>query len=373
MITDTPTITVTSNRLEATALSLHDRLFMACTRTFRSDRLRALLKWAMALLVLAFVARRASHLGAMDLSAFRVEPAWLILAGLAYCIGWLPSVVFWRRLLLDLGSPVRFSDAARAHYCGHLGKYVPGKAAALLIRTTMVKEFGVKASIAMLTAAYESLLMMGVGTAVGILLLPLTTTGKPALVPWNQEFTTWRPYILVATALSAIAAVVIRRREHIGRPADGHPSLLSLRKYQGLLPSLPSGLLLFVLAWTVQGTALQLTVNSIANHALTLSDVPFCTAAIAIATVGGFAAVVVPGGLGVREAVLSELLATHPAIRPEVAVTSSVLLRLISLGTELLLAGTFTVVHRSIKNGERETAGRVVPGSEPLHASSPSS
>ena len=54
-------------------------------------------------------------------------------AGIAYAVGWLPSVWFWRSLMGSLGGRVTFADAARAYYCGHLGKYVPGKAMVLVI------------------------------------------------------------------------------------------------------------------------------------------------------------------------------------------------------------------------------------------------
>ncbi|MEZ6046842.1 MAG: hypothetical protein R3C11_14940 [Planctomycetaceae bacterium] len=61
------------------------------------------------------------------------------------------------------GADVPWGAAIRAHYCGHLGKYVPGKALVLVIRTALVKNAGCPPALAALTATCETLMMMGTG------------------------------------------------------------------------------------------------------------------------------------------------------------------------------------------------------------------
>ncbi len=72
-----------------------------------------------------------------------------------------------------LGGRVKFRDAARAYYCGHLGKYIPGKAMVLVIRAALVKDRGCRPLTATVTASYETLTMMGTGVALGAALAPL--------------------------------------------------------------------------------------------------------------------------------------------------------------------------------------------------------
>ena len=45
--------------------------------------------------------------------------------------------MFWYRLLRQLGQRPTALAAVRAYYIGHLGKYLPGKACALLLRATL--------------------------------------------------------------------------------------------------------------------------------------------------------------------------------------------------------------------------------------------
>ena len=98
---------------------------------------------------------------------------WLVAAGVVYTLSWLPSVWFWRELMRALGGRVKFRDAARAYYCGHLGKYIPGKAMVLVIRAALVKDRGCRPLTATVTASYETLTMMGTGVALGAALAPL--------------------------------------------------------------------------------------------------------------------------------------------------------------------------------------------------------
>src|SRR4029453_18254377 len=67
------------------------------------------------------------------------------------------------------------------------------------------------------------------------------------------------------------------------------------------------------------------------------SDWPFWTGTSAVALVGGFVAVFTPGGLGVREGLLMELLERQ--LGPREAVIVGVLRRGVALAGEILIAG----------------------------------
>src|SRR5207247_1142870 len=61
------------------------------------------------------------------------------------------------------------------YFASHLGKYVPGKAWALFLRTTIAHAAGVPLGVAAMTSVYETLTTMTAGALLGIALLSWTT------------------------------------------------------------------------------------------------------------------------------------------------------------------------------------------------------
>jgi hypothetical protein len=92
----------------------------------------------------------------------------------------------------------------------------------------------------------------------------------------------------------------------------------------------------FVAAWWLQGLALGLTIHAVSTEPWKWDDWPFWTGSSAVAMVGGFLAFFAPGGLGVREGLLMELLERQ--LGPREAVLVALLLRGVSLVGEILVA-----------------------------------
>ena len=71
------------------------------------------IKWALCLLVLYVVGDRARDLWDHDqLRNVQLHAGWLLLAGLVYVLGWLPSIWFWGTLLRASGADLSLSQAA---------------------------------------------------------------------------------------------------------------------------------------------------------------------------------------------------------------------------------------------------------------------
>jgi len=103
------------------------------------------------------------------------------------------------------------------------------------------------------------------------------------------------------------------------------------------------------LGWAFMGLAYWATLRGIGLAQLdAIAELPRYTAAIALATVAGFAAIFLPAGVGVREAALVEL--TIPYLRgfaPQaelVAWVSAVLIRLVSVVSELVISGILYLI-----------------------------
>src|SRR5262249_5836194 len=129
------------------------------------------------------------------------------------------SATYWHRLLGSLGESVTRFAALRAYYVSQMGKYLPGKAWALLLRVALIRGPAVRTSVATFSVFYEVLTTMASGTLVALILFlilaPGTSTGLDLDSLWRvirlQELATHRldRTILVLLALALLAPVGI--------------------------------------------------------------------------------------------------------------------------------------------------------------------
>jgi len=302
------------------------------------------LKAGLTLVVLIFVGRRTWMLVRdQDFSTLSICPGWLAVSGLCYALGWGPSIWFWRHILIAHDQKPSPLLTGKAYFSGHLGKYIPGKAGAILLRAAVLKEQGFQFGIAAITAAYETLMMMGVGLVVAGSLAPLLFPDSmlKTYLPWAVGWR-WLPgAILIGAALLAapfIAWLLSGISNRVAKTSDVHFSLSVKQLLQGYAA--------FVLTWIMLGLSLGAALQSLSDEWLSLSDLPLWTAAVSASTVGGFLAVFTPGGLGVREGIMMEALRIQPEITADDAVLVSWILRVVWLVTEV---GVFFVLVAVVK------------------------
>jgi uncharacterized membrane protein YbhN (UPF0104 family) len=301
-------------------------------------RLWPVLKWGMFLLVLAFVTWDGWKLWSeFDPVATPLRWGWLVLAAVISQLAWLPSMWYWRELMSLLGSPAPWSMVNRAYFCGTLGKYLPGKGAAIVIRSAMLQDCGVPGATAGLSVVVETLTYVWVGTLLALLLFPTLAPHLPQwIVDWAGE-PGLRWGMTAAVACGGLVAFVAMMQSHglltnvfrkaavVARPA-ARPTLgITL-----------AGVIGFLASWWMQGLTLGLTIRAVSAKPWNWNDWPFWTGTVAVALVGGFLAVFAPGGLGVREGLLMEMLERQLA--PREAVLVALLLRGVSLAGEILAA-----------------------------------
>src|SRR5215472_5402782 len=123
------------------------------------------------LLILFLIGRQfVRDLQRQELAQRPLHAGWLLLSGLLYVLGQGFSALYWIRLLGHLGAHPPLGAALRAYYIGQLGKYLPGKAWALFLRTSLVHNHGVGIGLAALTSFYEVLTTMAAGVLVAAVL-----------------------------------------------------------------------------------------------------------------------------------------------------------------------------------------------------------
>ena len=326
----------------------------------------AIVRWLLFAIVISFAVHKLIALwtsGEFCPSALAASwPFWLGSAAAVYVAGWLPSAFVWHRLLRCQGVPIHFWDTLRAFYCSQPGKYVPGKALALVIRCVMIKDSGCAASIAAYTATQEVLLTMVSGLVVGLALFPeleffLFQGGQ------HQWFGRWLEAHAVAVTggLSVLALILVFSslaflENGPGTLSDGIRGALRLDRWRCRMTMLPSfASLIFV--WAGQGASLWFVIRSVAERSIIPTDYGVCVGIVSLATPLGFIAVFAPGGLGVREAVVFTLLRGALGTDATTAAMGALVLRLVWLVADFTMAGLFLVASKRFwqKSGANAT------------------
>jgi glycosyltransferase 2 family protein len=275
------------------------------------------------------------------------EPGWLIGSGLLYLAGLSAFGRFYERILNASATPVPLGPAVRAYLVSHLGKYVPGKAMVVVIRTGMVVPFGARASTAAIATFYETLMMMAAGGLIAAVGFAPAVGSHPleiTLPVWGRvEFPVYR--LAALSGLGSGLAFLVLVLPPVFARLVGLASLPIPGVGPEAMPRLNGRLLVQGLFWSSAGWVLlglsQLAVVRAfdpegAQTLIALGLAPVVIASVALATVAGFLVAVLPGGLGVREGVLMSALA--PALGSNQSVAAALTLRLVWVVAELAAA-----------------------------------
>ena len=319
--------------------------------------------------------RFGQDLGRPELYEHAVRWPWLVLAAGLYLVGMSLSAVYWHRLMGHLGASPGFAASMRTYFIATLGKYVPGKAMALVMRIGMMRAEGVSAFIAGKTTFCEVLTTMASGTILAVGLFILFGPVAPAANLWETVTALVRldlspdhpidgwALVVVCLGLSAIT---------LGPIFPPFVNLIAARLSIRPVPKLRmrwliGGLAQIMPAWVLMGVGLACAFQAIPGAELpwTLPVLGRLTAIMGLSYVAAFL-LWTPGGLGVREFLLGLLLAPELAGRgDEVWVAGRVVLAVLLLRVawtvaELLAAGALYWVRVSphIRVSEPEAQAR---------------
>ncbi len=236
------------------------------------------------------------------------RPGWLALSAVLYLCFIGTSCWFWRRLLSIYGPPPSSFIAARAYYVSQLGKYVPGKAWALLVRGAMVQCPGIGLGVAILTSFYEVLTTMASGALVATIALALLELWLPA-----GQVDLLLPPALLALALTAICGMPLLPalfNRLVGRLVKNLPIEEGMPPPRLSVGTLLQGVAAISCGWCLLGVSVWAAIAAVLPEPPPLDAAVWlrCQGAIGLAYVAGFVILVAPGGLGVREFLLRALL-----------------------------------------------------------------
>ena len=259
--------------------------------------LRGAIATVIVVLVVRFVAEKWDEI---SVSAAALRPSWSGLLSASACVfaGYAVLIASWRLLLRTWNSPLPVLDAARIWFVSSLGKYVPGKVWAIGAMAVLAKEAGASP----LAATGSSVIMALVNVAAGFVVVALAGAGDVLAAFPALRVGAWitLAVTLVGLAYGPVLLVWMVRQ--------------GTRLFRRPMPDMPkisrtTLLLVFVaniVAWIAYGVGFGIFWSALLGHGGGIS-----TAALAVYTASyllGYLALVVPGGLGVRETALTGLL-----------------------------------------------------------------
>ncbi len=308
---------------------------MASPGGFFSSSLWRRLGQALVLLLVAFVVYRVvQHLDTLQQYPWHFSPL-LALGGLgllAVANSVMPFV--WRDILARTGEQISADRAYYAWALSRMGRYIPGKVWVVLGRVYLVPE-GRRGRV-LWSVTVEMMLDLMAGLAWGLLTLPaLTRTwipGMPQVPPWGPLL------VLLAFFLALHPAVLRMVLRRLGRDV---PDVAW--DYRHLL----AWFLLFLSIWALRVFGHYLFLRSFGLQ------LPYATllTAFALAWILGLLAPFAPGGLGVREGVLTVVL--EPVLGPGLAPLAALITRLAATLGDLLLLLPVAFLHRRFARPRR--------------------
>jgi len=243
----------------------------------------------------------------IDFSTVTIRPIPLLLSFVALVAVSTVQMISYRTLLGAYAHAPRWLDMLAVAWVPPLGKYVPGKVAALLAAMSMLRRFAIPMGVAVAVV----LVLDGLAVIAGLI------TGAPLLF-WEpvRRAAPWAWVVCIPVVVGGIVALY---------PAIfGRLINVALRKLKKEpLPRMPpvSEYLIPVACafaqWVFAGLSLMWIVQAVTGDPH-YAQLPLFISFAALSQTIGYLALFAPGGIGVREAIL--LAGLQPVVGPLVAI-----------------------------------------------------
>lgn len=267
----------------------------------------------------------------------KLNPLWLAISAVLYLLGSVPPWLYFHNVLRAMGQQPTMYESFRAFYIGHLGKYVPGKFMVVLLRTGLLESHRTSKTAAGVAVFIETLTTMAVAATLAAVYLAFYFRHQPILLTGAIASSLCIATFVIPAVFRAVVKTIKLRRMN----PDIETQLLGLNA-----PLTISGWLTIAASWLVMGLSLWASIMAMtdcgvlpqgaSSRLLHVREVlPLLTACVCLAVVAGFVSMI-PGGVGAREIVVTEML--PPLLGNSGAVIAAILIRLVWLMAELLVS-----------------------------------
>lgn len=262
-------------------------------------------------------------MGAADRPA--IAWGWIGISALLLILHAGTALAIWRQVLAAVGATITWGEAIDSFVPSLLARYVPGKVWANAMRVGLARRAGVRIGVGAGALLWETLVALGSAGVIAVAgLRGYSATGARSAL------------LLVAGVLSVwiVAAIAVhhpRGESLLHRLGGTNP----IRRPGALLPSVA----LTFLGWACFGAAHLAIVRALLPVGLEAFGV--VAGGVALAWAGGYLAIVMPLGLGVRDGLLLVLLAG--LLSPQQALMFVAVSRLVQLVVDTSITGLWLV------------------------------
>lgn len=238
----------------------------------------------------------------------QADPAWVVASIALAALGMTLIALGWWRTIAALGGSASPGRTVLRYYVGEIGKYLPGSLWPLIGRGELAARAGVGRSVSYSSVAIS---LIALYLAAGLFVLAAMPFLADADVPL------W-PLLAVPVGLALLAGGVLDRLRRVGERTLKRPIEVDFPT-----PRVSAGLVaVYLPAWLAIGTATWAMTRALVPDA---AFWPIVAAAV-LSWLGGFVAVPVPGGIGVREAIF---VAAAPDLPSGIAAAVAIAIRLV--------------------------------------------
>ncbi len=279
-----------------------------------------------------------------DGAAVQVDPGWLLCAGVCSAATMLWQFLGWRTLVRSwCGQHMPWPASARLYLDSQLARYTPGKVGLPAVRIAGALLLAVSPRVMAATLGIELLSWCAVGASSSLLVFGILLSaaggahpgGDLASLPWASG-----ALVLASACFFGCLLLMFLDRRRI-------PGVLrDLLQAEGEGPLIPPALAFYHLlhfgSWMLCGVCLSLSLGK------GWADGLWAGASLGLSIIAGFLALLAPAGAGVREVIVTYMLA--PLWGPSVALSFSILARATSLVTDV---GLWALVRLPAFRGRR--------------------
>jgi hypothetical protein len=251
----------------------------------------------------------------------------LFVGALLYTAAMSCFAAYWRQTALGMGGRPGNLDVQRAYFASQLGKYIPGKAWVILIRCALLDNQTTTKPVIIASTFYETLAMMAAGSVLALAALLAAGNARPAMLALAGGLTAGLLFAVLPPVFGPLTTWIARSFQKPGSIPIATVTYAAW--FQAFLYCIPG--------WMVAGLSLLAVAGSLGVAMFSFAGFLLACGSIALAIVGGFAVLIVPAGLGVREWVMMQTLG--PSIGTSNAVLIAILARITHVCVELFAAG----------------------------------
>lgn len=260
----------------------------------------------------------------------KLSAAPVLLALLLACLGMLNYALLWHNILQRLGAKISRMEAVRIWFLSQIMRYAPGNVWYFLGRSYLAQRVGIK-----IHPLSQSLVFELLQTLTAALLVTIFS-----LLFWQEQdkLAWWTLLVIPLIFIFAWPQFLQRLIGWLFRKMGQITGTVTLTR-QDLFVLLPG----YCFTWISFGIGVYLL--TLAMYPLSLSALPTVIGIFALAWVLGFLSFITPSGIGVREGILTYLLAflmpAHVALL--VALLARVWLTVVELGCAaiaMMIGGT---------------------------------